>query len=256
MFCMFRRKDGQKSNCYQNTGSCSKKYNEQMKIPEFVAKNSDILSYAKLHNNKFNILYSDKEREKNCNKEKSDTSSFHINQKKSEELKELKYYTSLIERQKSQIVNLQKSHDDLEHRLEEKTRLVMDLEEILEKKDKIWSNKFEKVISERDARSIEIQVEQKKNERLLDLIYTQNKEIHRMFQRKYDSAQVHGQDNRDQIQNMPRISFDRGLALIQQFPRDKETNIYSTHRYPHDIVGGQEMIIKKDKGINSLIFIF
>jgi len=106
----------------------------------------------------------------------------------SEEAQELKNFARIIEEQNRRLAELERVHDDLELRLERKSTDRMELEATLEQREKEWASRCEGLERERDSWKKTVETERTKNERLLDLVYRKDKEIHRMIQRKYDSA--------------------------------------------------------------------
>ena len=102
----------------------------------------------------------------------------------SEEAQELKNFARIIEEQNRRLAELERVHDDLELRLERKSTDRMELEATLEQREKEWASRCEGLERERDSWKKTVETERTKNERLLDLVYRKDKEIHRMIQRK------------------------------------------------------------------------
>lgn len=107
-----------------------------------------------------------------------------------EEVQELKAYARMIENQSRRLVDLERTHKDLEHRLEIESRGRRQLEVTLEAREGDWSRKYEKLIKERDQWKAEKEKEEKKNKALLKHVSRKDQDIHRMLQRKYEHENV------------------------------------------------------------------
>jgi len=147
----------------------------------------------------------------------SSTPALYFDRLASEEVHELKSYARIIEGQGKQLEELRKIHDNLEFRLEEQTRGQLKLEATLELQEKLWVRKYNELENERDQHKKEAENERRKNAHLLDMVNGQNKEMHRMFRRKYDGTQQgHAPGHKEQNQrqhNNQRNSIDRGVAV-------------------------------------------
>eukprot|EP00559_Dactyliosolen_fragilissimus_P000875 CAMPEP_0184868608 /NCGR_PEP_ID=MMETSP0580-20130426/31061_1 /TAXON_ID=1118495 /ORGANISM="Dactyliosolen fragilissimus" /LENGTH=244 /DNA_ID=CAMNT_0027369611 /DNA_START=460 /DNA_END=1194 /DNA_ORIENTATION=+ len=191
----------------------------------------------------------------------SSTPALYFDRLVSEEVQELKSYARLIEIQQKQIDEQKKTHEELESRLEEQTRERLRLETTLEMQEREWAQKCEKLEQERDEGLREVQIEQTKNERLLDLVNTQNKEIHRMFQRKYDNTQGSGLGNRDQAQRSTsnqRNQSDRNAVHGHRNVNEKSNLNTMTHRSPYAILeaSGNMKAVRERNATKSLLDFF
>merc|ERR1712238_69988 len=83
--------------------------------------------------------------------------------------------------------------------------------------DRLASEENNELKNERDQHKKEAENERRKNAHLLDMVNGQNKEMHRMFRRKYDGTQQgHAPGHKEQNQrqnNNQRNSIDRGVAV-------------------------------------------
>mmetsp|Transcript_3752 Transcript_3752/g.5690 ORF Transcript_3752/g.5690 Transcript_3752/m.5690 type:complete len:620 (-) Transcript_3752:774-2633(-) len=153
----------------------------------------------------------------------------------SEEAQELGEYSRHVQVLSARVAELQRIHDDLEHRLEIQSKDRMELEQTLEKRERMWADRCDSVEKERDQWKSMVQVERKRNERLLDQVYRKDKEIHRMIQRKYDSERHpphgHSHHNSESFRTMKRAVNERGAP--QQPP-------HSSNVKPPSVVGGEK----------------
>lgn len=180
----------------------------------------------------------------------------------SEEVQELKAYARIIESQNRRLAELEAVHEDLEARLEKQTNERIELETTLETREKEWAVRCDALESERDQWKKTVEDERVKNERLLDLVYRKDKEIHRMIQRKYDSAknlQQHGgfghtHSHRSDHSSKRNVSSDKH--------NEKHSSDHSLapdrHKSPHEILAqsGNVEAVRERNVTNSLLDFF
>eukprot|EP00566_Odontella_aurita_P017328 CAMPEP_0113556758 /NCGR_PEP_ID=MMETSP0015_2-20120614/17422_1 /TAXON_ID=2838 /ORGANISM="Odontella" /LENGTH=260 /DNA_ID=CAMNT_0000458125 /DNA_START=652 /DNA_END=1434 /DNA_ORIENTATION=+ /assembly_acc=CAM_ASM_000160 len=179
----------------------------------------------------------------------------------SEEVQELKAYARIIESQNRRLAELEKVHGDLEVRLERQTNERVELETTLETREKEWASRCNALEKERDQWKKTVEDERVKNERLLDLVYRKDKEIHRMIQRKYDSAK-----NLSQQHNHGLTHSHRGDHGLKRNLSDKPHEKYSSerslapdrHKSPHEILAqsGSVEAVRERNVTNSLLDFF
>ncbi|OEU13627.1 hypothetical protein FRACYDRAFT_188928 [Fragilariopsis cylindrus CCMP1102] len=101
-----------------------------------------------------------------------------------EEVQELKAYARIIETQNKKLVVLERTHGDLESRLELESRGRTQLESTLERRERDWAMKYLELEKDRDQWKTNVSQEQTKNARLIDQVVRKDQDIHRMLQRK------------------------------------------------------------------------
>jgi hypothetical protein len=101
-----------------------------------------------------------------------------------EEVQELKAYARIIENQNRKLVELELIHGDLESRLELESRGRTQLESTLERRERDWATRYQKLEKDRDQWKTTVSQEQTKNARLIDQVVRKDQDIHRMLQRK------------------------------------------------------------------------
>lgn len=109
-----------------------------------------------------------------------------------EEVQELKAYARIIETQNKKLVVLERTHGDLESRLELESRGRTQLESTLERRERDWAMKYLELEKDRDQWKTNVSQEQTKNARLIDQVVRKDQDIHRMLQRKYDNQRESG----------------------------------------------------------------
>lgn len=102
----------------------------------------------------------------------------------SEEVQELKSYSSIIANQSRRLAELERVHINLEQRLELLTKERMELEATMEDRERNWSSKFALLEKEKDESREEVKVERKQNEKLVEQLNRKNQDIRRMLVRK------------------------------------------------------------------------
>lgn len=204
----------------------------------------------------------------------------------SEEVQTLKAYVRTIEIQNRRLAELERIHDDLESRLEVQTQERLELEQTLEREEQMWASRFNTLEKERDQWKEAVQSERTKNERLLDLVYRKDKEIHRMIQRKYDSSKNsqlggHGHSQREpqkpggrgpernvsgqnlgdrKPQAVDRNATDYGASTSAPIFPERATSsaLQVQNKSPHDILNenGSVEVVRERNVTNNLLDFF
>lgn len=177
----------------------------------------------------------------------------------SEEVQELKTYARIIESQNRRLAELERVHEDLEARLERQTNQRVELETTLETREKEWAAQCDALKKERDQWKKTVEDERVKNERLLDLVYRKDKEIHRMIQRKYDSAKNPSQQHGHTHSHRSEHSLKRNLSdkPHERFGSEHSL-IHDRHKSPHEILAqsGNVEAVRERNVTNSLLDFF
>jgi len=101
-----------------------------------------------------------------------------------EEVQELKTYTRIIEEQNRRVTELERRTADLDKRLQKKDKEKADLERTLEYRETEWSNKFERLESDRDHQKELVEQEKRMNTKLNYQVVQMEQEIHKFLTRK------------------------------------------------------------------------
>lgn len=112
-----------------------------------------------------------------------------------EEVQELKAYARIIESQNRRLAELERVHGDLEARLEQESSAKLQLESTLEERERLWNEKFNALLKDRDHWKEVVQIEQNKNSRLIEQVVRKDQDIQKMLQRKYDQPREGGHFN-------------------------------------------------------------
>ncbi|GAX12040.1 hypothetical protein FisN_8Lh140 [Fistulifera solaris] len=103
-----------------------------------------------------------------------------------EEVHEIKSYARILESQNRRLAQLERVHGDLEARLQLESQGRQQLEATLEAREREWAKQLEQLESDRNHWRHLVQVEETKNNRLMEEVMRKEQEIRRMLQRKYD----------------------------------------------------------------------
>lgn len=183
-----------------------------------------------------------------------------------EEVQELKSYARIIEAQNRRIQELQRIHDDLESRLEQQTKARMNLEAKLDDEKQKWIENQGTLEKECNVWKSHAQSERMKNEKLLEQVNRKDKEIHRMIQRKYDSASKAPHQPPHEHRHA-RTYSNSHLRTVEQrhqplTPSLKQHSIHTNqhiHSGPHDILRddfGTGCAVRERNVTNSLLDFF
>jgi hypothetical protein len=101
-----------------------------------------------------------------------------------EEVHEIKAYARILESQNRRLAQLERVHGDLEARLQLESQGRQQLEATLEAREREWAKQLEQLESDRNHWRHLVQVEETKNNRLMEEVMRKEQEIRRMLQRK------------------------------------------------------------------------
>jgi len=103
----------------------------------------------------------------------------------SEEVKDLKEYIRITENLSRRVIELEKIHFDLEHRLEEEQIKVQNLEHTLRQREKSWKGQCDTLQKENTQSQKLVKEERLKVEKLLDMVNRLQNEIRNMIMNKF-----------------------------------------------------------------------
>jgi hypothetical protein len=103
----------------------------------------------------------------------------------SEEVKDLKEYIRITENLSRRVIELEKIHFDLEHRLEEEQIKVQNLEHTLRQREKLWSGTCDTLQKEKTQAQKFVKEEKLKVEKLLEMVNRLQNEIRNMIMNKF-----------------------------------------------------------------------
>lgn len=175
---------------------------------------------------------------------------------------ELKSCAREIESKNRRVSELEKSHDDIEKRLEMACKKNMDLEAQLEDEQQKWANSRESLEKEAETWRSRAQLERTNNERLLDQLNRKDKEIHRMIQRKYDAAknthQHQHSHNHTQSHTMRRSDGSRQQQSGNASSKHSHPPTNGEHKGPHELLkqNGTSEVVRGRNVIHSLVDFF
>ena len=103
----------------------------------------------------------------------------------SEEVKDLKEYIRITENLSRRVIELEKIHYDLEHRLEEEQLKVQNLEHTLRQREMSWKGQCETLQTEKTQAQKLVKEEKLKVEKLLEMVNRLQNEIRNMIINKF-----------------------------------------------------------------------
>lgn len=110
----------------------------------------------------------------------------------SEEVKELKEYTRLVEHQSRRLVDLDSIHRDLERRLEIEHSKTQRLERALQRNETTWKARCELLGREKAEAEKRVTEEKVKVDKLMEMVNRLQTEIHTLIRNKFSHENVHG----------------------------------------------------------------
>jgi len=110
----------------------------------------------------------------------------------SEEVKELKEYTRLVEHQSRRLVDLDSIHRDLERRLEIEHSKTQRLERALQRNETSWKARCELLGREKAEAEKRVDEEKVKVDKLMEMVNRLQTEIHTLIRNKFSHENVHG----------------------------------------------------------------
>jgi len=135
----------------------------------------------------------------------------------SEEVKDLKEYIRITENLSRRVIDLEKIHFDLEHRLEEEQIKVQNLEHTLRQREKTWKGQCDTLEKENAESQKLIRDEKVKVNKLLDMVNRLQNEIRNMIMNKF-SGGYHPNQNQYHMQGMggltPSSSYSGNIKRV------------------------------------------
>jgi len=148
----------------------------------------------------------------------------------SEEVQELKAYARIIETQNRRLSDLERVHCDLELRLELQSNRRMELERTLEDRERKWAEQIRLLEEDRESWKKLVDLEGRKNAKLMDQVARKDQDIHRMLQRKYDQKRDGGGNAQ-----IPIRTGSRGSLNHSKSPKDRTATIRNSSSHSADL---------------------